>query len=178
MILRSTVSILAVLTLALTARAEFAASAAAAKPISVGRPVPVVAVQTADGSSLDLAAATAGRPTLLLVYRGGWCPYCTKHLAGLQEIEPELAKLGYQTLAVSPEPAAALAGIAEKHRLTLRLLSDSTGAAAQALGLAFRVDDETQKNTPASGFRSNPSPASPRPAGCLCPPPSWSAPRA
>lgn len=145
MILRLLFSALTLMAAALPGRAEFAPSAAAAKPIAPGRPVPAVTVMTANGNALDLAAATAGRPTLLLFYRGGWCPYCTQHLAALREIEPELTKLGYQTLAISPEPAVALAGIAEKHGLTYRLLSDSTGVAAQALGLAFRVDADTQK---------------------------------
>jgi peroxiredoxin len=145
----------------LLARAEFAASAADAKPIAPGRPVPAVVVQTADGAAFDLAATTADRPTLLIFYRGGWCPYCTKHLAQLQEIEPELVKLGYQILAVSPEPAALLAGIAGKHRLTHRLLSDNTGAAAQALGLAFRVDAETQKKYAGYGIPLQPIPGEP-----------------
>ena len=154
-------SLIATLALGLTAQAAFAPSAAEAKPVAPGRPVPSVTVLTADGDVLDLAAATAGRPTLLLFYRGGWCPYCTKHLAGLQEIEPELTKLGYQTLAISPEPAASLAGIAEKHGLTHRLLSDSTGAAAQALGLAFRVDAETQKKYAGYGIPLQPIPGEP-----------------
>jgi len=160
MTLRPVLIVLAALSLALAARAEFALSAAAAKPIAPGRPVPAVTVLTADGAPLDLAAA-AGRPTLLIFYRGGWCPYCTKHLAGLQEIEPELAQLGYQILAVSPEPAAALAGIAEKNHLSYRLLSDTAGAAAQALGLAFRVDAETQKQYAGYGIPLQPIPGEP-----------------
>ena len=153
--------VLAALSLTLAARAEFAPSAAAAKPIAPGRPVPAVTVLTADGAPLDLVAATAGKPTLLIFYRGGWCPYCTKHLAALQEIESELAKLGYQILAISPEPAAALAGIAEKNHLSYRLLSDSTGVAAQALGLAFRVDAGTQKKYAGYGIPLQPIPGEP-----------------
>jgi peroxiredoxin len=161
MILRPFFSAFFLLAAALPGRAEFAPSAAEAKPIAPGRPAPAVVVRTADGAALDLAAATANRPTLLIFYRGGWCPYCTKHLAQLQEIEPDLVKLGYQILAVSPEPAASLAGIAEKHRLTHRLLSDSTGAAAQALGLAFRVDAETQKKYAGYGIPLQPIPGEP-----------------
>jgi peroxiredoxin len=160
MTLRLFFSAFFLLATALPGRAEFAPSAAEAKPIAPGRPVPAVVVQTADGAPFDLAT-TAGRPTLLLFYRGGWCPYCTQHLAQLQEIEPDLVKLGYQILAVSPEPAASLAGIAEKHRLTHRLLSDRTGAAAQALGLAFRVDADTQKKYAGYGIPLQPIPGEP-----------------
>lgn len=145
----------------LPGRAEFAPSAADAKPIAPGRPVPAVSVQAADGTSLDLAALTVGRSTLLVFYRGGWCPYCTKHLSALQEVEAELLKLGYQILAISPEPAAALAGIAEKHGLAYRLLSDPGAAAAQAFGLAFRVDSATQKTYAGYGIPLQPIPGEP-----------------
>ena len=127
----------------LLARAALAPSAAEVTPLPVGAAMPAVAVQAADGSSVDLAAASAGRLTLLVFYRGSWCPYCNKHLAALQEIEPQLLKLGFQILAVSPDEPAGLRTMAEKNRLNYRLLSDRAMRASSALGLAFRVDAAT-----------------------------------
>ncbi len=151
----------ALLSLVLTGRGEFAASAEAAQPLPAGRRAPAAAVQTPAGESVDLAALTAGRPTLLVFYRGGWCPYCTKHLAALQEVEAELTRLGYQIIAISPEPAAALAGVAEKHGLAYRLLSDPGAAAAQAFGLAYRVDPATQKKYAGYGISLRSIPGEP-----------------
>lgn len=124
-------------------RAELAPSPAEAKPLPVGAKVPAAMVQTVDGADLDLAAVVAQKPTLLIFYRGSWCPYCNRHLAALGEIEPELLKLGYQILALSPDGAAGLKTVAEKNHLNYRLLSDQAMQAASAFGLAFRVEAKT-----------------------------------
>lgn len=124
-------------------RAELAPSPAEAKPLPVGAKVPAAMVQTVDGADLDLAAVVAQKPTLLIFYRGGWCPYCNRHLAALGEIEPELLKLGYQIIALSPDGAAGLKTVAEKNHLNYRLLSDQAMQAASAFGLAFRVEAKT-----------------------------------
>jgi len=131
------------LLLALGLRAALAPSASEAKPLPVGARVPASTVQTAEGATLDLATAVAGKPTLLVFYRGSWCPYCNRHLAALGEIEPELLKLGYQILALSPEGAAGLKAAADKNQLNYRLLSDQAMQAASAFGLAFRVEAKT-----------------------------------
>ena len=136
-------SLLLGLSLLAAARAELAPSAAEAQPLPLGAKVPSALVKTMDGAELDLAAAVAGKPTLLVFYRGSWCPYCNKHLAALAEVEPELRKLGYQILAVSPDDPAGLAMMAEKNHLSYRLLSDRKMQAAGAFGLAFRVDPST-----------------------------------
>jgi peroxiredoxin len=123
--------------------AALAPSAAGAVPLAAGARVPAVTVQTIEGTGLDLAAAVAEKPTLLIFYRGSWCPYCNRHLAALAEIEPELLKLGYQILAVSPDEAPGLRASAEKNHLNYRLLSDRAMRASAAFGLAFRVDAPT-----------------------------------
>lgn len=68
-------------------------------------------------------------------------PLCNLQLGQLQKIEPQLLKMGYQVLAVSPDTPAELNKSLQKHDLKYTLLSDSAMTAAQALGIAFRVDD-------------------------------------
>lgn len=123
--------------------AALASSAAEAVPLTAGARVPSAIVQTVAGVDLDLATAVAGKPTLLVFYRGSWCPYCNRHLAALAEIEPELLRLGYQILAVSPDETPGLRAAAEKNHLNYRLLSDRGMHAAAAFGLAFRIDGPT-----------------------------------
>lgn len=138
--------ILAVLALALPTvglRAELAPSSAKARPLTIGRRVPAALVQTVDGAELDLAAACTDKPTLVVFYRGSWCPYCNRHLAALQEIEPRLLEMGYQILAISPDQAEGLRDATTKNHLNYRLLSDRGMKAADAFGLAFRVDAKT-----------------------------------
>ncbi|ULT24851.1 redoxin domain-containing protein [Sphingobacterium sp. E70] len=39
------------------------------------------------GGAIDIGKAISQKPTILVFYRGGWCPYCNLQLSGLQEIE-------------------------------------------------------------------------------------------
>lgn len=120
-----------------------APSAVETEPIPVGRAAPTATLRRVDGSSFDLADDLAGKQTVLVFYRGGWCPFCNRHLASLADAQPELAALGYRILAVSPDRPAKLAESAGKARLTYQLASDSDLAAAKAYGLAFQLPDET-----------------------------------
>jgi len=65
-----------ILSLALGATAnragEPAASAAEVTPPSAGDTLPALTLTTAEGAPFDLNAALAERPTLLILYRGGW----------------------------------------------------------------------------------------------------------
>lgn len=110
-------------------------------PLSVGNSLPDVTVKTADGQAFDLVAQTAGKPTVIIFYRGGWCPYCNLHLAQLQEAEPKLLALGYQILAISTDRPEGLHVTTDKHHLTYTLLSDREMVAAAAFHVAFQLTD-------------------------------------
>jgi peroxiredoxin len=122
---------------------QVASSAAEVSPLGIGEHLPTLSLKTAEGSPFDLNAAVAKQPTVLIFYRGGWCPFCNRQMSGLQGIVGELTKSGYQLLAISPDKPAELRKSAEKHALTYTLLSDSDATAIRAFGLAFKVDDAT-----------------------------------
>jgi peroxiredoxin len=126
----------------MTVRAgDIPSSAQDVRPLLIGSAVPDVTLKTADGTDFSLRAAAAKKPSILIFYRGGWCPYCNLHLGQLQTAEPELLKLGYQILAISPDRPEKVSEGAEKVNYTL--LSDASMTAAKAFGIAFRVDDAT-----------------------------------
>jgi peroxiredoxin len=112
-------------------------------PIEPGYALPRLVLQTPQGRPFRIPQDVARRPLLLVFYRGGWCPYCNRHLAELQGVEPRLAKLGIEILAISPDRPEELLRTKGKNALSYRLLSDSSMVAARKLGLAFRVDDGT-----------------------------------
>lgn len=120
-------------------------SAQEVKPILIGAPVPDVLLETAAGSKFSLKKHLTKKPTVLIFYRGGWCPFCTRHLASLQEAETSLLDLGYQILAVSPDRPTKLAESQDKIKPSYTLLSDRHMQAAAAFGIAYRVDDPTLK---------------------------------
>jgi len=122
------------LTLALQAAPE-------PKYLAVGEGVPSVSVRTEAGVEVKLSDAIGGKPTVLIFYRGGWCPFCTRHLAALAEAEPELTAAGFQLLAISPDQSAKLRAKPSHQKLPYTLFSDSEMKAARAFGIAFKVDD-------------------------------------
>lgn len=111
--------------------------------LKIGDPVPDVTLRTEENKEVKLHDLIAGKPTVLIFYRGGWCPYCTKHLQALAGIEKELQAAGAQLFAISPDQPSKLQETPDRATLGYRLLSDSDAAAAQAFGLAFKVDDAT-----------------------------------
>ena len=133
------------LTLGPTALAQTLIPDAAEKvtPLAVGSKVPKVSVTTLEGKVVDFPKLLSAQPTVLIFYRGGWCPFCNRQMSGLQSIEGELKKLGYRIIAVSPDRPEELKKSLGKHKLTYQLLSDSPMEAAKAFGVAFRVDDGT-----------------------------------
>jgi peroxiredoxin len=123
--------------------AEVYTSAQEVEPVSVGEQAPNPALRTLDGAETTLEELRMGKPTVLVFYRGGWCPYCTRHLAALQKALPEINARGWQVLAVSPDQPSKLTETLEANDLGYALVSDSTLEAAKAFGLAFQVDEPT-----------------------------------
>ncbi|MDX1681252.1 MAG: peroxiredoxin-like family protein [Akkermansiaceae bacterium] len=121
------------------------ASQVAGEALKVGDKIPDVSVTTAMGKALKLREAVADKPAVLIFYRGGWCPYCTKHLQALMDIEQDLTQTGYQLLAISPDQPKKLAETPDLEKLNYQLLSDSQVEAAKAFGLTFKVPDKLVK---------------------------------
>ncbi|MBB5438102.1 peroxiredoxin [Pedobacter sp. AK017] len=107
-------------------------------PLLIGESIPVINLLKSSGESFDLNKAVAEKPTILVFYRGGWCPYCTKQLSGMQEIEMDLVKLGYQVIAVSTDSPENLSKTIGKQKLSYTLLSDGDITAAKKFGIAFK----------------------------------------
>ena len=61
----------------------------------------------------------------------------------LQEIAPELTKLGYRIIAISPDGVEKLRSSLDKNEVGFVLLSDSKMKAAIGFGVAFQADDAT-----------------------------------
>lgn len=125
-----------------------AGSASAAEdvdPIKVGESLPPIVLVSSKGEPVNLNEAVKESPTLLIFYRGGWCPYCNTHLGKLKALEQPLKALGLQIIAISPDLPKYLAESEAKHKMDYRLLSDADMKASMALGLAFKVDEATRE---------------------------------
>ena len=72
-------------------------------PIKMGQELPNTELTTIDSKPINLLEVTGAQPTVIIFYRGSWCPYCNRQLAALQEKETALKKLGFQIIAISPD---------------------------------------------------------------------------
>lgn len=118
-------------------------SADQVNPVDVGEDIPDVTLVNSFGHESDLMEIVSQMPTLLIFYRGGWCPYCNTHLSQLAEIENQLYDMGIQIVGISPDRPDYIRESTMEHELSYQLLSDSDMAAAKEFGLAFKVDSTT-----------------------------------
>jgi peroxiredoxin len=116
--------------------------AADVKPLLVSQNVPEVSVKKPTGQLVSLKEIVTQKPSVVVFYRGGWCPFCNRHLSGLNTIYPELKKLGYQLIAISSDRPEKLAESTKKLTLDYELLSDNDMDAAKAFGIAFKLPDD------------------------------------
>lgn len=114
-------------------------------PLKVGESLPDVKLQTVKGKSKGLLKLTNNKPTILVFYRGGWCPYCNEHLSELAKVEEDLLKMGYQVLAISTDRPEELSKTSKKIKMDYTLLSDASADAMKAFGLGFVVDEDIRK---------------------------------
>lgn len=114
-------------------------------PLLIGETIPSVSLPDATGKTVNLLEKVAQKPTILIFYRGGWCPFCNKQLAGLQRIEGDLRKMGYQLVAISTDSPENLARTSDKQQLGYTLLSDSDLAASKQFGLAYVAPKNYEK---------------------------------
>lgn len=123
----------------LSAQTELPKTAMEISPLLIGEKIPNLSLKSVDNVDVNLSDLFANKKTILVFYRGGWCPYCNHHLAALGESEKELLELGYQIIAVSPDSPMKLKMTDEKNKLNYVLLSDSNGELSRAIGIAFQA---------------------------------------
>jgi peroxiredoxin len=111
--------------------------------LAVGDSTPDGTLSTIKGEKVNFKNLVAKKHSIVIFYRGGWCPYCNLQMGQLVKIEPELEKMGYQILAISPDKPEKLKESLEKHHINYTLLSDCSMELTKKFKLAYRVSDET-----------------------------------
>ncbi|MET4082648.1 peroxiredoxin [Pedobacter sp. UYP30] len=124
-------------------------------PLLVGEKIPTLILSNDKGESVDLNKVVAEKPTILVFYRGGWCPFCSKQLAGLQEIQKDLTDMGYQVIAVSTDSPENLTKTMTKEKLSYTLLSDADLSASKKFGIAYKSPANYDSFLPAASGGRN-----------------------
>ncbi len=95
-----------------------------------------VGLMDAQGGATSLYAATAGRPAVVVFYRGAWCPYCNIALSDYQtSLLPALVERRVRLIAISPQTADESLSMQQKNGLAFTVLSDPGNTLASHLGI-------------------------------------------
>ena len=108
-------------------------------PLLMGESIPKATLQDSEGKQIELGKLLSNKPTVLVFYRGGWCPYCNVQLSGLVKIEKDILDLGYQIIAISPDDYRNLQTTKSKDSIKYTLLSDPDTKFIQQMGIGFKT---------------------------------------
>jgi peroxiredoxin len=127
---------------------EQAALAAGDSPegvINVGTTLPDADLLDPYGASTTLYRSVGDQLSVVVFYRGAWCPYCNIALNSYQsELVPELARRGVRLVAISPQAPDASLSMQEKNGLTFTVLSDPGNQLAKAAGILTAPSSEVR----------------------------------
>jgi peroxiredoxin len=115
-----------------------------------GDAFPTFQVSLVGGGTVALPADFRSRWTVILGYRGHWCPYCRQQLADFQKSTEEFTKRDVAVIALSVDPLDEARKTVERHRLTFPIGYGVDGPAFAAHTGAFF--DEAKGYLQATGF--------------------------
>jgi len=121
---------------------------AAPKP---GEPMPEFVLPDETGQLVSLSQLLKKGPAVISFNRGHWCPYCRLNVDALARAEPEIARLGVQIVAISPETVQWGAELKDYAKASFHVLSDLDGGYALELNLLFWLGDENRAAMTAGG---------------------------
>jgi peroxiredoxin len=98
-------------------------------------------ITPADGHPLELPGALAAHLGVVLLYRGGWCPYCNAQLRAFGRAADQLAGLDIRVVALSVDDEATTRQTIAEHRLDFPVGHSADADAIAAATGAF-VNDE------------------------------------
>jgi peroxiredoxin len=109
----------------------------------LGEVIPDAELLNVHGTTTTLHAVIAGRPAIVVLYRGAWCPYCNLTLRTYQQdLLPRLADRGAVLVAISPQKPDGSLSMQERNELAFPVLSDPGNAIARSLGALTRPTPE------------------------------------
>lgn len=93
--------------------------------LPVGTEAPDATLPDVSGRTQRLADVFGKGATLVVFYRGGWCPFCNLQLHQLSEAQAEFTRRGVQLVAISVDQPGEEARTQAKHGVPFPMLSDS-----------------------------------------------------
>jgi len=105
--------------------------------IRVGAALPAFTVDNVNGARVR-SSEWLGKPTVLMFYRGNWCPLCMAQVKELVARYQDLGAMGVRVVLISPPPQRNTVALAKKFGVDFDFMTDKGNAAARALGIDIR----------------------------------------
>jgi peroxiredoxin len=126
-------------------QADLAAGGVPAGIAPPGTVLPDTELLDVHGAATTLYAAARGGTSVLVFYRGAWCPYCNIALSAYQEqLLPQLTGRGIRLVAVSPQKPDGSLTMQQKNGLAFTVVSDPGNVIAGRLGILTRPSEEAR----------------------------------
>lgn len=113
------------------------------RPLLPGMSVPSFMLKTVSGETETINPSSLEKPVVITFFRGGWCPYCNLHLSELRKAEEQLKNDGFDVWFISADRPELLYESLTAEDIDYQLYSDGSLDAAQAFGVAFKVNQDT-----------------------------------
>lgn len=100
-----------------------------------------ITLKTIDNKVINLKEELS-KKSMVVFYRGGWCPYCTSFLNELQDIENIIKSKGYEIYAISPDSFENANMLVQSDTLKYNVLSDYKLEAINSFGIQKKINPQ------------------------------------
>jgi peroxiredoxin len=110
-----------------------------------GTPMPPFILPDERGRLVSLAQLVKQGPLAICFHRGHWCPYCRLNMDALAKAERDIAAVGGQIVAITPERWRFAAAHKKQAGATFPVLTDLDNGYALSLGIAIWLGAEMER---------------------------------
>lgn len=113
--------------------------------LNTGDMAPDFSLHDMNNKRVSLEETLRDGPVVLVFYRGEWCPFCNLQLKALEEVYPEMKKLGASLIGITPQKQEKSLVQRKKNALSFPLLTDSSGDTMRAYRLLYQIPPEMKE---------------------------------
>jgi len=99
-----------------------------------GQQLPLLHLEDEQGKSVS-SESFKGKKSILMFYRGNWCPLCMAQIKEISEEYKTLEAKGIQTILISPQSHKNTLKLAEKYKVGFKFLVDKGNKVARQLNI-------------------------------------------
>ncbi|HEX8315140.1 MAG TPA: peroxiredoxin-like family protein [Flavisolibacter sp.] len=120
-------------------------AAAQEKPegLFINSKAPDFALKDQYGATVTLKDLRKKGQTVLLFYRGNWCPYCNRELKAFQDSLGQILTKNTQVIAITPEGKEGIDSMVRKTGAVFPILHDEGAKTLQAYAVGYKLDERT-----------------------------------